>query len=71
MTLSPETARFDDLLEVLAEHGVVPSLGHTDTTAAAPNLLRVLTETSDTCMGVYCRVLRQGSVKIGDLVGPE
>ncbi len=35
MTLAPETARFDDLLGVLAEHGVVPSLGHTDATAAA------------------------------------
>ncbi len=35
MTLAPETARFDDLLAVLAEHGVVPSLGHTDATAAA------------------------------------
>jgi hypothetical protein len=35
MTLAPETARFADLLAVLAEHGVVPSLGHTDATAAA------------------------------------
>jgi len=34
MTLAPETARFDDLLAVLAAHGVVPSLGHTDATAA-------------------------------------
>ena len=33
MTLAPETARYPELLEVLAEHGVVPSLGHTDATA--------------------------------------
>jgi len=37
-----------------------------DTTRASPELLRVLTETSDTCMGVYCRVARPGMVAIGD-----
>lgn len=35
MTLAPETPRYGDLLAVLARHGVVPSLGHTDATAAA------------------------------------
>jgi uncharacterized protein YcbX len=42
-----------------------------DTTVATPNLLRVLTETSDTFMGIYCRVVGPGSVKIGDVIGPE
>lgn len=40
-----------------------------DTTQAAPELLRVLTETSDTCMGVYCRVARPGLVATGDPCG--
>jgi N-acetylglucosamine-6-phosphate deacetylase len=35
MTLAPETAHYPELLAVLAEHGVLPSLGHTDTTAPA------------------------------------
>lgn len=33
MTLAPETAHYPELLAVLAAHGVVPSLGHTDATA--------------------------------------
>ncbi|MFP5022910.1 N-acetylglucosamine-6-phosphate deacetylase [Pseudonocardia phyllosphaerae] len=33
MTLAPETAHYADLLAVLAEHGVLPSLGHTDADA--------------------------------------
>jgi len=41
-----------------------------DTTQASPELLRVLTKTSDTCMGVYCRVVRAGMVTTGDLCGP-
>ena len=41
-----------------------------DTTEASPALLRVLTETSETCMGVYCRVLTPGEVAVGDLIGP-
>ena len=41
-----------------------------DTTETSPELLRVLTETSDTCMGVYCKVVRPGDVAIGDLIGP-
>jgi uncharacterized protein len=41
-----------------------------ETTVASPALLRVLTETSDTFMGVYCRVARPGSVAIGDSFGP-
>jgi uncharacterized protein YcbX len=42
-----------------------------DSTLTTPALLRVLTETSNTCMGVYCRVLSPGVVAVGDLVGPE
>jgi uncharacterized protein YcbX len=41
-----------------------------DTTEASPGLLRLLTETSDTCMGVYCRVIRPGIVATGDPCGP-
>jgi uncharacterized protein len=41
-----------------------------DSTAATPALLRVLTQTSDTSMGVYCRVVRPGHVSVGDLCGP-
>jgi uncharacterized protein YcbX len=41
-----------------------------DTTQASPELLRVLTKASDTCMGVYCRVVRPGMVATGDLCGP-
>ena len=41
-----------------------------DTAQASPELLRVLTETSDTCMGVYCRVVRRGMVATGDPCGP-
>jgi len=41
-----------------------------DSNAATPALLRVLTQTSDTCMGVYCRVTRPGQVSVGDLCGP-
>ena len=41
-----------------------------DSAAATPSLLRVLTNTSDTCMGVYCRVARPGQVSVGDSCGP-
>src|SRR6266851_2276637 len=41
-----------------------------DTTRASPHLLRVLTEMSDTCMGVYCRVAKTGRVATGDPCGP-
>jgi uncharacterized protein YcbX len=41
-----------------------------DTTQASPELLRVLTEMSDTCMGVYCRVAKSGRVATGDPCGP-
>lgn len=40
-----------------------------DTTQASPELLRVLTRTSDTCMGVYCRVVQSGAVATGDPCG--
>ena len=39
-----------------------------DTTSATPELLRLLTETAETCMGVYCRVTRPGRVAAGDSV---
>jgi uncharacterized protein YcbX len=39
-----------------------------DTTATTPALLRVLTQTQETCMGVYCRVTRPGRVTAGDQV---
>ena len=42
-----------------------------DTTVTSPALLRVLTQTSETCLGVYCRVVRPGLVAVGDLMGPE
>ncbi len=40
-----------------------------DTTQSSPELLRVLADTSDTCMGVYCRVVRRGMVATGDPCG--
>jgi uncharacterized protein YcbX len=40
-----------------------------DTTLASPELLRVLTEMSDTRMGVYCRVATTGVVATGDPCG--
>jgi uncharacterized protein YcbX len=39
-----------------------------ETTFATPELLRLLTETAETCMGVYCRVTRPGRVATGDSV---
>jgi uncharacterized protein YcbX len=42
-----------------------------ETTVASPELLRVLTQTSDTSMGVYCRVLTPGVVAVGDICGAE
>jgi uncharacterized protein YcbX len=42
-----------------------------DTTMASPELLRVLTQTSETCMGVYCSVVTPGQVATGDRIGPE
>lgn len=42
-----------------------------DTTVASPELLRLLVETSETCMGVYCRVTRPGTVAAGDPCGPR
>ncbi|MGA8922146.1 MAG: MOSC domain-containing protein [Candidatus Dormiibacterota bacterium] len=40
-----------------------------DTTVASPELLRLLTETHETCMGVYCRVTRPGRLAVGDRLG--
>jgi uncharacterized protein len=37
-----------------------------DTTVTTPALLRVLTETYETYMGVYCQVTRPGRVAVGD-----
>jgi len=39
-----------------------------DTTLATPELLRVLTDAHETCMGVYCRVMKPGRVAAGDQV---
>jgi uncharacterized protein YcbX len=39
-----------------------------ETTSTTPELLRLLTETLETCMGVYCRVTRPGRVATGDSV---
>ena len=39
-----------------------------DTTFTTPELLRLLTETRETCMGIYCRVSRPGRVASGDSV---
>jgi uncharacterized protein YcbX len=39
-----------------------------DTVATTPELLRVLTQTRETCLGVYCRVTRPGRVATGDHV---
>jgi len=40
-----------------------------DTTAATPQLLSLLAQRHDTCMGVYCTVARSGQVAEGDPVG--
>jgi len=40
-----------------------------DTTAATPELLRLLAERHDTRMGVYCQVAKAGQVAVGDHVG--
>jgi uncharacterized protein YcbX len=42
-----------------------------DTTVTTPALLRVLALSSETCMGIYCRVLRPGVVAVGERIGPE
>jgi Uncharacterized Fe-S protein len=39
-----------------------------DTTITTPELLRVLNETQETCMGMYCQVTRPGRVAVGDPV---
>ena len=39
-----------------------------DTTVATPSLLRVLNETHEMFMGVYCEVRRSGRVAVGDPV---
>jgi uncharacterized protein YcbX len=39
-----------------------------DTALETPELLRLLTQTRDTCMGVYCQVVRPGRVAEGDPV---
>lgn len=40
-----------------------------DTAQTSPELLRLLTEQHETCMGVYCRVVRPGRVAVEDFVG--
>ncbi|TAN33449.1 MOSC domain-containing protein [bacterium] len=39
-----------------------------DTATASPELLRVLAQTRETRMGVYCRVVRPGRVAVGDVI---
>ena len=39
-----------------------------ETPLTTPELLRLLTETRETCMGVYCRVTKPGRVVVGDQV---
>jgi uncharacterized protein YcbX len=39
-----------------------------DTTVAAPEILRALTQTHDLCLGMYCQVRRPGRVSVGDPV---
>jgi hypothetical protein len=41
-----------------------------ETAQSSPELLRVLAQTSETCMGVYCSVTRPGTVAVGDAIGP-
>jgi uncharacterized protein YcbX len=41
-----------------------------DTTVASPELLRLLTQTQETSMGVYCKVVTAGTTSVGDLIGP-
>jgi uncharacterized protein YcbX len=41
-----------------------------DTTTTSPELLRILAQTSETCMGVYCAVVDPGRVAVGDVCGP-
>lgn len=40
-----------------------------DTAQTSPELLRLLTEQHETCMGVYCRVVKPGHVALADFVG--
>ena len=40
-----------------------------DTTAATPELLDLLVDRHDKCLGVYCQVIRPGRVAVGDPVG--
>jgi uncharacterized protein YcbX len=42
-----------------------------DTTVASPDLLEVLVQRHEKCMGVYCQVVRPGRVAAGDFVGPR
>ena len=40
-----------------------------DTTVATPQLLDLLVDRHDKCMGVYCQVVKPGRVAVGDSVG--
>lgn len=42
-----------------------------DTAVASPELLQLLVERHEECMGVYCQVVRPGRVALGDFVGPN
>lgn len=41
-----------------------------DTTVATPDVLEVLVQRHEKCMGVYCQVVKPGRVAAGDFVGP-
>ena len=41
-----------------------------ETTVASPELLRILTESYETCMGMYCQVTQPGRIALGDSIGP-
>jgi len=42
-----------------------------DSTVATPDVLEVLVQRHEKCMGVYCQVVRPGRVAVGDFVGPR
>jgi hypothetical protein len=41
-----------------------------ETTIATPDLLELLVQRHEKCLGIYCRVVRPGRALLGDSVGP-
>jgi uncharacterized protein YcbX len=59
----------DAVLEVVSRCERCAVITHDpDTTNTTPELLRLLAETAQTCLGVYCRVTRPGRVAAGDSI---